>query len=105
MKKDQIQAAIHLAALIGQNDNTRHPLNVSTGCYDLAKMAGNLHKRYENACCYPWASGEKYERATERLEQKAFELAERLGIKLELQTDPRGWPFIVTIGKNTIRLG
>lgn len=105
MNKDQIQAAINLAALISQNDNTRPPFSVSIGCYDLAKMAGNLHKRYENACNYEWASGEKYDRATERLEQKAFKLAEKLGVKLELQTDPRGWPFIVTVWENTIRLG
>jgi hypothetical protein len=61
----------------------------------LAKIASQLHKRYEAACSYEWANTEKYERRTENLEGKAREIADKLGVFLEHQRDPRGWPIIL----------
>jgi hypothetical protein len=79
--------------------------NVTHTVLELGKLAKSLHKRYENACNYQWATTDKYERATERMEEKAVKLGQAIGITIDLQRDPRGWPLICRINMVEHRLG
>lgn len=57
---------------------------------ELAKQGERLRKRYENACSYQWATTDRYEADTERAENRLRYLAHSSGLRLFLQTDPRG---------------
>lgn len=78
---------------------------IASGVVELQGIASALHRRYEEACNTQLT--EAQEKATARMETNAFTLCEKLGIKLEINRDPRGWPLICRIGKfeSEIRLG
>src|ERR1700761_5474965 len=63
--------------------------------HQLVKLARGLHKRYEAACSYQWATTEKYSKRTGTMEHEAMHLAMDLGLEIEFQSDPRGWPVIL----------
>lgn len=56
----------------------------------LAFLGRKLKLRYENTCSYEWANTPAYEKATDRLEALARELAASAGLNIYLQGDPRG---------------
>src|SRR5258708_52505 len=60
------------------------------GLRELAWRGDRLHKRYESACSYAWASSDIYIAGTKMLERASRNLARDLGLHLYLQTDPRG---------------
>ena len=104
MKTYQTEALLTLVANVARNGGK--PLHdITIGCSKLQKLASSLRKRYEAACSYEWACTTEYERRTDKLELKAQTLAKDLGVFLEIQRDPRGWPFIVTTGKTEISIG
>lgn len=55
---------------------------------ELVKIGSRLHRYYEHIC--NGYNYEKYERLSEKLENRAVELAEEMGIFIYIQTDPRG---------------
>lgn len=66
------------------------PHTVAALASKLIRAAGSLHKRYEAACSYSWASTEAYETATARKEKAVAALLQPFGIDVEFQRDPRG---------------
>ena len=60
------------------------------GLRELAWRGDRLHKRYENACSYPWATTDYYTNTTAMFEANTRNLARVMGLHLYLQTDPRG---------------
>ena len=109
--KPQYEAMLDLAATVGYAagaDTLPHDietLRIPQNVAKLGKLASSLHKRYEAACSYQYANTDAYRTRTANLEKKAMEIAKELGVTLELQTDPRGWPFIVKLGAYETRLG
>lgn len=105
--KEKRQAQLQLAAMLGHiaGADDCNTYKIASGVAELARIAGSLHKRYENACSYQWANEPAYEKRTANLEAKAAKVAKGLGIELELQTDPRGWPLICKVMDFSIRLG
>lgn len=77
---------------------------VTRAVYDLQKIAGQLHKRYEAACSYEYANTDRYNKRTENLESKAVSIGKEIGVTIGHQRDPRGWPLIVAIGNEEHRL-
>jgi hypothetical protein len=71
----------------------------------LQRLASSLHNRYTAACNHAWATTEAYGARTEVLEGKAAELGESLGVAIEHQRDPRGWPLIVKFDGREMRVG
>ena len=96
-----------LAARLGRACPTLPAVTVADTVHGLARLAASLHRRYEAACSYQYANTEKYERATERREAKARDLAAKIpGLTVEHQRDPRGWPLILKLdGEEIGRLG
>ena len=56
----------------------------------MAKAGERLRTRWENECSYEWANTPAYMAATERLAERIHKMAEKMGLQLYLQTDPRG---------------
>ncbi len=100
-------AALRLVAKIARLNPSLGLGLLSDNILLLQKLAKSLRNRYEAECNHAWASGEKWDKATRKKEDKAIELAKTLGITLEIQSDPRGWPFIFSCdgGKEIGRLG
>lgn len=105
MNKHQLEAVCTLIAEVARYSSTVKTYDIPRNFIKLQKLASSLHKRYEAACSYEWTDTEAYRARTEALENKALRLAEDLGIGLEIQGDPRGWPFIVRVGGAETRLG
>lgn len=102
------EAGLELAAAIARYQIYPSNLTVThiaCGISKLQQLAKSLHNRYEAQCGYEWANTEKYQRRTKNMENNAQEIAKELFVELEIQTDPRSWPFIFTIGSTEIRLG
>lgn len=101
------EAQLELAAVIARNTDAK--LYGTDGVIEsvrkLAKIARSLQRRYEAACSYEWANTPAYERRTERLEAQAVQIGEALGVTVELQRDPRGWPLIIKHFGHEVRLG
>lgn len=90
---------------------------------ELQKTGASLHSRYENLCNgFPWDKDgsytEKYERATDKKEEKIIQLCaahgiaathdvneRREGVFIMLQRDPRGWPIVLYVSGREYRLG
>lgn len=107
MKTHQIENLLSLASEIAR---TCPPAKAKTFeiprvLMKLQKLAISLQHRYEAACSYEWACTEAYEKRTERLETKAGELAKTLGLSLEHQRDPRGWPLKLMVAGNERGIG
>lgn len=100
-------AALDLAAKIARTvpPKTIQTSDIGYNVSKLSRLAVSLHKRYEAACNYPHAATEVYENTTKSLEARALEVARKLGIKLEFNRDPRGWPFLIVVGDYDLRLG
>jgi hypothetical protein len=64
--------------------------NLLAGLRILARKGASLRRRYEAQCSYPWANTDAYLARTERQENAARDLAERLGLCVDFQHDPRG---------------
>ena len=65
-------------------------LDISKNEYNSFRLIGNeLHKVYENNCNYGY-SDKKYFGLTVPLEDEATYKAEKLGLHIYFQTDPRG---------------
>lgn len=103
--ESRLTAQLELVGNIMQQDGHEKLYVVTRGVLQLGKIAHQLHKRYENACNYAWATEEKYQRRTEKLEEKAVDIGKELGVVVGHQRDPRGWPLIVAIGTTEHRLG
>jgi hypothetical protein len=75
----------------------------------LQRVAVSLHHRYEAACNGIGDGSEEvtqaFDRRTEKLEWKAGQLGEEIGLTIDHQRDPRGWPLIVKIGDREERIG
>lgn len=105
MKNHTIDAIIKLAIDVAKN-NPEAPKNIiSDAVIKLGKFAVSLQKRYANQCSYEWACTDKYIKGTARLELKAQNLAKSINCGLAFQTDPRGWPLIVTVDNKEHRIG
>lgn len=96
---------LNLVAEIVRTNEAAKIYNVTRNVHTLAKLAKSLHKRYENMCNFSWANESKYERRTITLEGQAVILADEIGVKIEFQRDPRGWPLIIKAGPYETRLG
>lgn len=107
LNTERLDAQLELAAIIARNTDAKlyGLLGVIDGVRQLAKIARSLHGRYEAACSYEWANTPAYERRTERLEVHAAQIGEALGVTVEHQRDPRGWPVIVKGFGHELRLG
>ncbi len=102
----QIEAMLNLTAEVSRVNTKVKMYEIPRAVAKLQRIASSLHKRYEAACSYEWANTEAYEKRTERLEWKAGELAEAIGVQVEFQRDPRGWPMsIKTLGGYETRIG
>lgn len=105
MNSHQIEAMLTLTAEIARLKQDTKLYEIPRGVAKLQRLAASLHKRYEAACSYEWANTEAYEKRTDQLEKKALMLAAELCVGLEIQRDPRGWPFIFNTGERETRLG
>ena len=90
MNKQQTENLLYVVALCAQRLPDTAPLRIARDLAKLQRLAVTLRKRYEAECSYGWANAEKYTRDTERHEVKAVVIASSLGLKTELQRDPRG---------------
>lgn len=92
--QDMLEFAIVLDHAVNPDRSGAVPIVRTFGVAELAskliRAAGSLHKRYEAACSYPWASTEAYETATARKEIAVAMLMKPFGIDVEFQRDPRG---------------
>jgi hypothetical protein len=104
-KTPRLMAMLELTGDIMRTNSEAKLYQVTRAVHDLGKIAKSLHKRYENACNYQWATTDTYEKRTENLEAKAQALGEEIGITVGHQRDPRGWPLICRIGMIEHRLG
>lgn len=105
IQAERTLAMLNLTAEIVKTNPDCKIYDVTRGVQSLGKIARSLHKRYEAMCSYEWANTEKYEKATDSLEDRAQGIADALGITLGLQRDPRGWPIIAKAGCYETRLG
>ena len=107
MKTHQIQNLLELATEIAraQKPSQAKTFEIPRTLMKLQKIAVSLHKRYEADCSYQWADTDAYRARTERLEFKAGELVEALGLKIQHQRDPRGWPLILNVAGAERRIG
>lgn len=105
INQERILAQLNVVAEIVKTNPDCKIYNVTRDVANLAKIARSLHKRYEASCSYEWATTDKYNRATDRLEDKAQSIGINLGVTIGLQRDPRGWPVIVKTGLYETRLG
>lgn len=105
MNKFQNEAMLTLAVLITRHQPLINPHLICMIVAKLQRLAVSLRKRYEASCSYEWACTEAYETQTGKLEARAMSLVAELGVKLELQRDPRGWPMIFTVAGREERLG
>lgn len=96
---------LEVAALLGREKPDLSAYRIAKAVHDLARLGRQLHRRYEASCSYAWADTERYQRQTDRLEVRARRCAEEIGLDLEFQRDPRGWPLIVKFGDQEHRLG
>lgn len=67
---------------------------------ELHTLGRRLHAHFERDCNGEGDPDRRY-RAIERLKVKAGEVAERLGLAVRFNTDPRGWPLIVALADDT----
>lgn len=84
------------------------PWLVRKGLADYMQRAGSiLHTRYEAECSYEWADTDKYRAETENRENKIIKELAKHGLLscLDFQTDPRGWPLVLTLDGREYRLG
>lgn len=98
-------ASLEVAVTLGREHPDLTAYRIAAAVHDLARLGRQLHRRYEASCSYEWACTDRYERQTERLEAKVSERAKAVGIAVELQRDPRGWPLILRIAGQEHRLG
>ena len=98
-------ACLEVAFLFGIQNPEGIPFRVARAIHDLHKIGQQLHRRYENQCNYIWATTDKYERRTTKLEQDAADIAASARITIAHQRDPRGWPIIIYINGKEIRIG
>ncbi len=98
-------AMMELAALVMQDVPGSKLYQVIDAVYDLQRLARSLHRRYEAQCSYQWADTAAYSTRTDNMEAKAVKIGAEIGIAVELQRDPRGWPVIVKIAGREVRLG
>lgn len=73
----------------------------------IGKVARQLHGRYEMECngIGQHVDEEKFYARTEQLQKHIEEIGGEIDLKIEHQTDPRGWPVIVRVGEIETRLG
>lgn len=102
---ERIKAQLELTGDIMRSNAEAKLYDVVRNVQELATLAKSLHRRYEAACSYKWANTDKYRKCTENMENNAVKLASDIGLTLGLQTDPRGWPFILRVGMIEHRLG
>jgi hypothetical protein len=107
IKEARAKAAFTLTAAIARAHPDLSAARIGAAIYDLQRAAVSLHRRYEAACSYQWANTDAYERRTEKLETFAAKRAQGVvGLTVEHQRDPRGWPIIVKLdGVEIGRLG
>lgn len=107
MNKAQIEAELEVSVLVSKISCLRAHL-IAREVHRLGVIARSLHRRYENMWNYAWASGDRYNADTDRLEARATAICKDLGVDNTFQRDPRGWPLILTFnGQDTtiVRLG
>lgn len=100
IKEEKALAALTLAAHCTTLTDLA-PHIIARHVQELQKIASSLHKRYEAACSYSYADTDAYRKRTLNLERKALDPAEALGLYVEYQTDPRGWPLILSSGSGS----
>ena len=89
--QDMLEFAIVLHREIGKKTTSAYAS--ATVAHKLIRAATSLHKRYEAACSYEWATTEDYERQTERKEAAVTAMLAPYGITAAFQRDPRGAPI------------
>jgi hypothetical protein len=91
----RLLAGLTIAAKVAQGKPQLSPYEIARDIRAITQLAIKLHKRYKAACNYEWATTDAYERRTDKLEVKAQQHADALGVILEFQHDPRGWSLIL----------
>lgn len=85
------QDMLEFAIVLSQDIKIKHaPRHLADFAAKLIRAAGSLHRRYEASGSYAWATGEAYEKATDRKERAVIELCKPFGIGVDFQRDPRG---------------
>ena len=102
--REKIEAGLSLAAHCASLVNLPSHV-IAHHVFSLMKIAAQLHKRYEAACSYQWSDTTTYRKHTLNLEREALEHGEALGLYVEYQTDPRGWPLILSSGSGSTHAG
>ena len=108
MTDDKTRALLAIALLAERNREVQPLLGLNATLavlLRLQKLAAALHRRYEAKVSAEDAQAPAYDEKTLSLEKEAFRLSESIGLKLGLQKDPRGWPFVFRIGDSEYRLG
>lgn len=62
----------------------------------LVRLARRFHRLCERACDDPSLTEREHERIDYQLRQKADAIAARFGLHVYYQTDPRGWPLVLS---------
>lgn len=68
----------------------------------LALKGEELRRRWAAECNYEWANSETYGRGTLALEYEVLGMADRFGLSIAIQRDPRGCPVYVREGGEII---
>jgi hypothetical protein len=98
-------ACLKVAVLSARERPELGPYRIARVVHDLHKIGQRLHRRYEDSCSYQWADTDAYRERTERLELKASTVAAEAKLGVRFQTEPRGWPLIVTLEQGEVRIG
>lgn len=94
MANDSVENLVRVSIEVAlRTGGVKPSYTIAANLMKIYKIAKSLHKRYENACNYAWASEPAYVRRTEQLEKHAADLGQELGLTVEHQRDPRGAPL------------
>lgn len=105
MNQHTLEAVTSLTAIIARCNPSLTPFIISRDVLKLSKLASSLHKRYSNGRNYQWATGDKYDAHTEKLENKTKELGVNLGVRVEPNRDPRTSALKVIVEQQEVYLG
>ena len=88
--------AVIAVTLSQHSSEPRLPLVFARDAGQLQSIARQLHRFDELACSEEWVGNDtrrKEELRSLRLANKAILIAQRYGLRVYLQGDPRGWPL------------
>jgi hypothetical protein len=95
MSKYIIEAVALVSAIIARHNKKLGPSQIASRVVDIDSIGRTLHKLYEDDCNLD--TSPRREKREKKLEEKVTSIAKELGVTVEFQGDPRGWPLIIRL--------